>query len=58
MLAHSLIWYNHYDVGYQPNYPVNIISVLWVGYVIMYFGIAFFDKFLGKNTIRFTMRIC
>ena len=45
VLAHSLVWYNHYDVGYQPNDPVNIISVLLVGYVIMYFGIAFFDKF-------------
>jgi hypothetical protein len=45
VLTHSLIWYNHYDVGYEPNNPVNIISVLLVGYVIMSFGFALYDKF-------------
>lgn len=50
ILAHSLIWftsfnYTHYDVGYEPNKPINIISVLMVGSVTMYFFIALFGKF-------------
>ena len=45
VLAHSLIWYNHYDIGYEPNNSINAISILLVGSVIVYFLIALFGKF-------------
>lgn len=45
ILAHSLIWYNQYDVGYDPNNPINAISILLVGSIMMYFVIALLSKF-------------
>jgi hypothetical protein len=49
MLFHAYCYYADADIGYNPQHPINIVSLLLILSVMFYVSIAFYDSFPWDN---------